>query len=402
MKKYLHILYLLSVMWGMGLTSIEKAIAQNDTIPQRYRVSLVTCGPSDLAPFLLYGHSAIRVKDLSKGTDLVFNYGLFSFDQPSFLMNFALGKPIYALGIEPMETFLTNYVYEGRSVSEQVLNLKYNESEALLNFLLWNAQPEQRNYIYNFYFDNCSTKARDLIEKYCGGFSVKGLENFPTFRNAIRSYTATDRWYTLLCDLPLGMQTDKQMSLSDAAFLPLMLEKELDAAVRKDNNEPLVIEKILIAAETRPIGTRKDFPISPSTVVIGILLVYAVLVLLKSKAPYALQVYRSIMFLVIGVCGILLWFLGLISHHPHTFPNLNMLLFTPLYILLAITLWFSKCKRINNWLYFINFVGIFSCAIGVVSGLQNLPEGITLLFGLILIDHAIFSGALDYIKSKRK
>ncbi|WP_278834340.1 hypothetical protein, partial [Porphyromonas cangingivalis] len=63
---------------------------------------------------------------------------------------------------------------------------------------------------------------------------------------------------------------------------------------------------------------------------------------------------------------------------------------------------FSQCKRINNWLYFINFVGIFLCAVGVIFGYQTLPEGMTILFGLICVDHALYSGVLNYIKSKRQ
>lgn len=402
MRRLKALLILLSISLLIWSPWVTKASAQEPIDTPEYKVALLTCGPSDLATFMLYGHTAIRIWNTNGGEDYVFNYGLFSFDQPNFLMNFALGKPLYALGASPTTDFIEAYKYEGRSVTQQVLNLSPTEVREMYDFLQWNALPENRDYIYNFYFDNCSTKPRDLIEKFSKGMVILKMDEMPTFRSILRHYTRTDRWYTFLCELPLGAKTDRVMSVSEAAFLPLMLEQELDRAVRSDNNEPLVREKTLLVAETRPVGTKKDTPFTPTTAIIGILLLYALLVMIKPRVPYALNVYRSLLFVTISVCGIILWFLGLISHHPHTFPNLNMLLFTPLYLPLAITIWFSQCKRVNNWLYFINFVGIFLCAVGVASGYQTLPEGMTILFGLICVDHALYSGVLSYIKSKRQ
>lgn len=401
--KQVRILSLLIAVWvSIHISGTHIVRAEEAQPPTRYQISLLTCGPSDLATFMLYGHSAIRVWSEDEREDYVFNYGLFSFDQPNFIINFSLGKPKYALGVSSTSDFIDAYRYEGRSITEQVLNLSHEEAKGMYDFLRWNALPEHRDYIYNFYFDNCSTKPRDLIERLSGGLVIRGIKEIPTFRTALHDHTKTDRWYTFLCDFPLGSKTDKVMSLSEAAFLPLWLEKELDCAVRKDNNEPLVRKKALLLPETRPVGTKKEFPISPTTGIVGLLLFYALLVLIRPIAPQALNAYRSLLFLSIAICGLILWFLGLISHHPHTFPNLNMLLFTPLYLPLAISIWFSQCKRVNNWFYFINFVGIFSCTIGVALGIQTLPEGMPLLFGLICVDHALHSGLLGYIKSKRQ
>lgn len=402
MKHLKALLILLSLSLLSLSTWATEASAQESFDTPEYKVALLTCGPSDLATFMLYGHTAIRIWDVKGDEDHVFNYGLFSFDQPNFLMNFALGKPLYALGASPTADFIEAYRYEGRSVSQQVLNLSPTEAKEMYDFLQWNALPENRDYIYNFYFDNCSTKPRDLIERFGNGMEIRGMEEMPTFRSILRHCTSTDRWYTLLCELPLGAKTDKVMSISEAAFLPLILEKELDQAVRNDNKEPLVREKTLLVAETRPVGTKKESPFTPTTAIIGILLLYALFVMISPRVPYVMNIYRSLLFVIISVCGIILWFLGLISHHPHTFPNLNMLLFTPLYLPLAITIWFSQCKRVNNWLYFINFVGIFLCAVGAASGYQTLPEGMAILFGLICVDHALYSGVLSYIKSKRQ
>lgn len=397
-------LYLVSTLVALliPLTIKAQPYQPSESVPTRV-ASLLTCGPSDLAPFMLYGHSAIRIRNTVDPTeDYVFNYGLFSFEQSHFLLNFALGKPLYSLGVSATQDFISAYKYEGRSLTEQVLNLTDSEVERMYEFLRWNSLPANRDYIYNFYFDNCSTKPRDLIERFSNGLVIADQGTLPTFRNILGAYTKTDRWYTFLCELPLGSQTDRPMTVREAAFLPLMLETELDHASRADNAQPIVRLKTQILSETRAVGTRPDLPISPTGAILILLLIYALLVLLSHRLPHLLMCYRSLLFLTIGVCGVILWFLGLISHHPHTFPNLNMLLFTPIYLLLTVTIWMHRCQRLNNWLYFINFVGILTCVAGTTMGLQTLPEGISLLFGLVCVDHAIYSGVVRYLKDKRE
>ncbi len=359
--------------------------------PPSYRVSLLTCGPSDSEPFMLYGHTALRLREELTGRDLVFNYGLFSFEQPNFLLNFSMGKPLYCLGATTFETFVAEYTLEGRSITEQVLNISGKEAAQLYEYLMWNLQPDNRDYVYNIFYDNCATRVRDLIEKATGGIEIHWEEPLPTFRRALHTLSHTDAWYTLASNLPLGTQTDKVMSLSDAAFLPDYLAKEMDRAVRKDNKAPIVLETREVLPQVISVGENARFIYEPTLVAVILLLVYILFVLLYIYKGVAipLTLMRVLLYLSMGLCGVLLWFLGLVSHHPHTFPNLNMLLFSPIYLLLLVTMWFSKCKKATNWFYFINFAGAVCCLLGALIGIQTLPQGIFIIAILIMTDHAM-------------
>lgn len=133
------------------------------------KISLLTCGPTDEYVFYLYGHTALRVQNVAEGSDLVYNYGHFSPSQKNFIINFMLGKPMYSLGVTQFDYFLYEYHMQGRYIVEQVLHLEPDEAIALESKLRWNAQPENSEYKYNFYFDNCATRPRDLIEEFSGG-----------------------------------------------------------------------------------------------------------------------------------------------------------------------------------------------------------------------------------------
>ena len=117
-------------------------------------ISILTCSPGN-KPYSVYGHSAIRVRDSIFRYDVVFNYGIFDFNSSNFVMRFAKGQTNYLLGTTRFETFFKGYVIERRGVLEQRLNLTLIEKQKIFDFLLWNADPENRVYRYNFFFDNC-------------------------------------------------------------------------------------------------------------------------------------------------------------------------------------------------------------------------------------------------------
>ena len=126
------------------------------------KVSIITCSPGN-EMYSVYGHSAIRVNDPRLNYDVAFNYGIFDFSSPNFLYRFCAGQTDYLLGAYRFDTFLNEYQQDKRSVFEQELNLTAKEKQAVVDFLVWNAQPENRVYRYNFFFDNCATRVRDVI-----------------------------------------------------------------------------------------------------------------------------------------------------------------------------------------------------------------------------------------------
>lgn len=348
-------------------------------------ISLLTAGPTDEYVFYLYGHTALRVKTDTE--DLVYNYGYFSLQQRNFVLNFMLGKPMYCLGATSFEDFLYEYGVGGRSVTEQVLNLTEEEAEDLKTKLEWNALPENRDYRYNFYFDNCATRPRDLIEEAVGGLTYTlDPDKMPTFREAIRNKSFPSQWYTMGADLCLGWKSDEQMSIKDAAFIPDLLEQEMDHATRIDNNEPIVISKQEHLPQSRDIYSGASIVHWPMITFIVVGILYGLLYIFEKGQKIALRSVQSLLYLILGTGGIIIWFLALVSAHPHTFPNANMLLFHPLWYILAVSIWLfeAKLRRMNYWLYLLNFVAI---VIYLMLGYkQVLPQGIPVLALLIGVD----------------
>lgn len=355
------------------------------------KISLITCGPTDEYVFYLYGHTALRVQE--NGTDLVYNYGYFSPSQKNFILNFMLGKPMYSLGVVPFEDFLIEYQLQGRSVVELELNLKEHEAVALAEKLVWNALPENRDYQYNFYFDNCATRPRDLIEEAVGGIEYHTEGALPTFREAIRDKSHTATWYTIGADLCLGWKSDQRMTVRDAAFLPELLEQEMLKATRKDTGAPMVINKTTWAPQAIEIANPLEAWQLPHLLFVALLIIYY---LLWRKGPQkAFTILRKGLYLLLGIGGVVIWFLALISEHPHTFPNANMLFLHPFWLILTLPGKKRKSKRIAKWLYFGNFVAIIVYLL--MGQLQALPYAIPLWALVMLMDQW-----LSWQKCRRK
>ena len=136
--------------------------------PESIRFSLLTCAPGQVV-YELFGHTAIRYQNFTRGTDIVFNYGMFDFDAPNFEYRFVKGQADYQLGVNSIEGFKRSYARRGSSVYEQELNLSLVEKQNLQQALFVNYQPENRVYRYNYFYNNCTTCARDQIEKCVQG-----------------------------------------------------------------------------------------------------------------------------------------------------------------------------------------------------------------------------------------
>ena len=155
-KLYLYIIILIFDT----LSLLPAYSMHNDSI----QFSLLTCSPGTEI-YSLFGHTAIRYRNFTQNRDLVFNYGMFSFSTPNFIYRFVKGETDYQLGINTFESFETEYYFRGSKVYQQVLNLTDAEKLELEKLLFENYRPENRVYRYNYFYDNCTTRARDQIEK---------------------------------------------------------------------------------------------------------------------------------------------------------------------------------------------------------------------------------------------
>lgn len=205
-------------------------------------VSLLTCTPGDEL-YARYGHTAIRVCDPEADLDLVFNYGIFSFDTDHFYWKFVRGETWYELGLASYRWFMYEYDETHRPVYEQVLNLSDEQREALWMALLTNYAPENRKYLYNFVFDNCATRPYWLIAKTLGEPITSDYTGYTgqTYRTFIRHYTGGLSWANAGINLLFGPKADKPMRSEDRLFLPEELMLYLQQAHLSDGT-PIVAE----------------------------------------------------------------------------------------------------------------------------------------------------------------
>ena len=209
----------------------EEATAWLDSVD----ISLLTCGPGQEV-WSYYGHTALRIQNKAMGTDVAVNWGMFSFNQSCFVLRFVFGLTDYQIGIYPMSDFIAEYAHEGRWVRQQRLRLSRTEKLGILRSIDKNAQPENRVYRYNFFYDNCTTRAREMILSNIGNQSTnfKDIPTTSTYREEIHKLNGQHRWARFGNDLLLGCQADRPISQREWEFLPDNLSKDFATEGRTD------------------------------------------------------------------------------------------------------------------------------------------------------------------------
>jgi len=183
------------------------------------------------------GHTAVWVKDDSTHTDVVFNYGFFDSSQPNFIYHFVRGETDYVLGVTSFKILFRNIEDKGVSVWEQPLNLSQGEKQTLWKALYINSLPENRSYRYNFLYDNCATRPRDMVEKYVEGKIIypKTTDN-QTYRNLLHECLHPYPWMEFGIDLIIGAPADRKIDERDKMFLPEYLMRAFEGAIVEKND----------------------------------------------------------------------------------------------------------------------------------------------------------------------
>ncbi len=216
-------------------------------------ISLLTCSPGEEL-YASYGHTAIRLQDTEAGINWCFNYGTFSFNASNFYWNFVKGETYYQLSVEPAEEFFADYAEEGREVYEQRLRLTDEQIVRMRDALLKNCLPENREYLYNFVFDNCATRPYCLIKEVMGEELPSSYEGWEgrTYRNFIRHYTRKNTVMDFLINMIFGYQADETMHGEQRLFLPEELMFYL-SEVRLINGERLISEENIHPFAIKPV-----------------------------------------------------------------------------------------------------------------------------------------------------
>lgn len=287
-------------------------------------VYMITCAPGN-ASYSIYGHTALRISMRSTQFDMVYNWGIFDFSTPNFVYRFAKGRLDYMLGAYSYERFLEEYIAEGRSVWSQKLNLTTQEKERLFVIINENLKPENVKYRYDFFFDNCATRVRDIVAEAATDtviFPVK--EESKSFRQLIDPFQKVLPWLDMGADMLLGLQSDRKASVADEMFLPMFLRDNFAGSViiHDGASEPLAgpMETVV----DMPAGIPGTKPWVPQAVFWALFL-FVFLLTFVLKRPGLEKVLDYPLYLIYSILALVLVFTNILSEHDALHLNLLFL-----------------------------------------------------------------------------
>jgi hypothetical protein len=329
-------------------------------------ISLLTMGTGPQV-WELFGHDALLIHDNLTGRDTVFNWGVFNFNQPGFIRRFLKGTMWYAMGGDPLDLQLLNYRYLNRTVVAQELDLTAAQRDSIMHQIQWYARPENVNYRYDYYQDNCATRVRDIIDNAIDG----------QMHAKAGSLTGTSyRWHSLRLmqgnipimlgvDIGLGRPADRDLTKWQTMFLPRQLHDFVATLQIRDSAggmRPLVKRETVLFRATRPPEPNVPPVLWPWLLIAG-LVVAGIFVWLGGQAAkggraasVVAALIVSIWALAAGLLGILLTLLWAVTDHVFAHANENLLLFNPLWLVLAVlaipALWTGrKSAPFRRWAF---------------------------------------------------
>jgi hypothetical protein len=312
---------------------ISKSNAQ--LLSESAKIHLITCDVGEEI-YSLFGHTAIRVSDAENNIDEIYNYGTFDGFEDNFELKFAQGKLNYWLSKQTLEDFLWEYEYYNRTVYQQTLNLTNNEVKTIYAFLLENFKPENRKYQYEFFYDNCATRVRDVFQNVLGSSII--WNNHPwhnqfTFRQIIAKDLVKTPLTHLGIDLVLGKKIDVSVSTQELMFHPIYMMETFDLAERNidGKTEKLLVEKTVLYQGSKLL---LDIPNIPLYSAWAIFFLAAILTFFSlNKIGYVFDFSLSYIFGLLGIILLLMWFA---TDHSATKYNFNLLWASPLLLLFPI------------------------------------------------------------------
>ena len=336
---------------GTGLAQEREAgsRAEGNVLSESARISLVTILPGKKV-YSLFGHNALRVYDPERGIDIAYNYGTFDFGNPlTFSAKFAYGDLNYRLTRQSYERMVAFYpIEEGRPIIDQVLDLDPGQREAIFRFLEWNAQPENAYYRYDFYYDNCATRIRDVLEEVLGeGLVIGTSDPGVTMRQLLDPYLTEKSWLHFGMDAGQGLPADAAATSRSELFLPDRLASWAAAArvAGSDGARPLVASTDTIGW-TPASAELRAAPNWPLFVMLAVLGLVAWITILDLRSNRSGRAWLDVpLFALLGITGLLIVFLSFISLHPVTRQNVNLLWALPTNLALAWTAARSGEKR---------------------------------------------------------
>ena len=368
-------------------------------LSEKAHISVMTFGPWQGELYSAFGHSAFRVYDPANGLDEAYNYGVFDFDQPNFYLNFARGYLYYKLGVYNYNDFRNYYIYYNRFVHEQVLNFTPAQKQKVYDFLQRNALPENENYRYDYFYNNCATKLRDVLVGVLNDsihFDGSYINTNYSLRELTDLYLIHQPWGDLGIDICLGMPIDKTAAPSEYMFLPDYVESGFDHAyiLQGTDTVSLVAEKIIVyesRSEDPPAGLPHPLYF------FGVLGLLGLILTVFDMRRQKLSVWFDVLlFSVSGLIGMLLFLLWGFTDHRAAAQNLNLLWAIPTNFIAAIFLLFKR----NTWIQYY-FVAVAAIEILVLLVWPILPQPLNYSLIPVIITLAMRAFVQFYVRDQK-
>jgi hypothetical protein len=358
------------------------------TLSNNSEISLLTISPGKEL-FSFAGHTAIRIKDPQNGIDANFNYGVFDFRTEGFYLKFLKGTLPYQLGAYNFRDEVPRWMEDGRGVTQQVLRLDSTQKQAAFDFLMENYRPENREYSYKFFYDNCSSRVRDVFQEICGEnlrFS-QTLNADLSFREWLDIYNrkSNNDWTEFGMNLALGLPADEKTYASRAMYIPDNLMAAFDSAQVLKNGK-----WVNFVSRKQPLNktsiVHNSFPVKPFMLFSVLFLIIAAITFIEYKDKTWKLWLDKIIFSITGLTGWLLLVLWFLTDHGVMNQNLNLLCaFAPIFPAVL----FLKKKKGSQMGIKIIFIIQMLLVLVMILGFSFLPQAFHIsmlpIAGIILL-----------------
>lgn len=401
LKRYILIMILMLANFKMSAQEEVSSAMIGFPSADSISISILTCTPG-AELYSKFGHTALRVKNHTQGEDIVFNYGCFDYSEHNFVFKFLLGQTDYMLNAEPYNYLVARYGYMGTGVKEQILNLTQSEARYLFLLLRENIRPENQEYRYIWLYDNCTERARDMIEKAVDGNVVyERPVVHATIRQMLHQCLQEDPWTCFGIDMILGSEIDGQVDKRIQMFLPDFFRQEASEAyiVKGDGSRiPYIFTTNDIIQETLK-REKASFLVSP-VVVFSFLLLFAIFLFMYEFIRNRQQEWFDIVLHALqGAAGIVVAFLFFFSSHPAVDSNWLVIILNPLALFYAGWMIYCARKGKSNILSYVNMAVLF-CFLVIMLICPQVFNTAMYLVVLTLFVRALSQGHFTYHRKR--
>ena len=306
------------------------SFGQNLPLSKEARVSVLTCGLGNES-YSFFGHTAIRVADPANNIDIVYNYGAFDFRTPNFVAKFAKGDLQYFVVAHSYADFINEYNYERRSVYEQELLIPQDSKQKLFDNLNTTLLSEDRYYTYKFIDKNCTSMVVDVINKSLNKKVItKKGDTDETYRSILFPYFDGHFYEKLGTSIIFGTKVDQ---LGNKIFLPFELKTSLEKTIFQNH--------ALVSKSKTILNFEKETPASWWNNIYSYIVLLGFIIFINQKFVDKIYLF------ILSLMGIFFVSVGFYSFHQELAMNYNILLFSPLLLVLII---FSAIGN-KRWTY---------------------------------------------------